>query len=232
MLLLEELFLLNEESKARRAWEGKLKKIDALMGWMYEKDILTPNEKKDKDRIFYQYYRYYNDGDLPSIVKRRGVGIRSGKNVIERELEDALDSFIKKILSKYLPTINRTEFRLDNLLKQLSMVKRSADEEDSYGLLNYWLKSVKIKDDEGALFGIVEELKKAHEAMKDSLGKADSKKGSMVMSYARKQMKNENTWTPELEAEYKELADSCKKVSEFIDNIITGTRKLKDALSK
>ena len=57
-----EMFL---EAEPLRAWNNKLKSIDDLMSWMYDKDILNKGEKSDKDRIFRQYYRYYNDGDFP-----------------------------------------------------------------------------------------------------------------------------------------------------------------------
>lgn len=60
MQLLNELLeVLSEASKAQRAWNGKLKNVDALMAWLYDKDILTKTEKAQKDKIFNAYYRFY-----------------------------------------------------------------------------------------------------------------------------------------------------------------------------
>lgn len=222
-MLVKELF---EASRPGRAWSGKIKKIDDLLAWMYDKDILTATDKKEKDRIFYAYYRYYNDGDLPGFLRVKGVSKHDTQRV-EEELEKYLEAFIKKMLAKYLPKIDRTEFRYDTILKNLETVKNVAKRNDSYGLLEYWLKKVKIKDEDGTLAKLVNELQKYHDSLKDKIKSASSEHSNKILSAAREYMKKDKTWTKDMEKDYIEVSDLCSKVANFISSLMSGISKLK-----
>lgn len=87
-----------------RAWNGRLSTIDALMAWMYNKDIFSETEKKTKDILFRKYYRYYNDGDTP-----RGYAHASVMRT-ETYLEDELCMFIRTVLKKYQGKYSRRAF--------------------------------------------------------------------------------------------------------------------------
>ena len=92
---------LHEASHAGRAWSGKIKNIDNLLSWMYDKGILNKTEQAEKDRTFRQYYRYYNDGDIPQ-------GMRfDSEEKIELAIEQKVEEFIKKILAKYTGKYDR-----------------------------------------------------------------------------------------------------------------------------
>ena len=220
---IQELF----EAKKMRAWSGKLKNIDALFHWMYEKGILTATDKKRKDKVFYQYYRYYNDGDMPAALKVKGFSKWSNKDSVETELEAYLESFIKEMLTKYMPRVNRAEFRIDNTLKQLYIVQDVAKRDDAYSLLNYWLQKVKIKDADGSLKAIVDDLKTAYDAAKTAFDKVDPASSNTVMSYRIERMKEAGKDVSKLEPKWAAVVEQTQKVHAFISDLITATKKLK-----
>lgn len=218
--------LLNEASRPGRAWNNKIKKIDSLLAWMYDKDILTATDKKEKDKVFYQYYRYYNDGDLPGFLRIKGVGKHDTKQ-IEEELEKYLEAFIKKMLAKYLPKVDRTEFRYDKLIDDLTSVSSAAYSKDAHALLTYWLKTVKIKDDRGKLGNWVEMLDEIYNKLKNKANTVQPESKNTVMSYRRKDMKKSGLWTKDMERDWVEVEDLCDQIGGFINNIILGINKLK-----
>ena len=161
---------LNEVSKPRRGWSGKLSRIDALLAWMYDKGILTKGEKAEKDKIFRQYYRYYNDGDLPGAMRKQGHSlIKKGKYSKgmdqdgEEALEKYLEAFIKKILGKYMSKIDRSEFRIDKAIGDLTTAKRVASDGYHKDVVKYWIDKVKIKDEGGQLANLVSSLENAND---------------------------------------------------------------------
>lgn len=219
----QELF----EAKARRAWEGNLKKIDELFSWMYDRNILTATEKKKKDTVFRQYYRYYNDGDYPAGLKTSGVSKWDGKAKVEAALEEYLEKFVKEILTKYLPKIDRTEFRIDNLLKELKTLKSVASRADAYALLNYWLKKVKIGDSTGELKTLVSKLEKTYAAAEAAFNKANPAGSNTTMSYRVQDMDKAGTMTPELRKHWLAVKTDCAAIENFIDDLSAATSKLK-----
>ena len=104
---------LHEASQAGRAWSGKLTNVDNLMSWMYDKGIMNKTEQAEKDRTFREYYRYYNDGDIPRSMR----GMKDEE--IELNIEKKVEEFIKKILAKYTGKFDRRDFRVDTLLGDL-----------------------------------------------------------------------------------------------------------------
>lgn len=111
-----------EAQTAGRAWNGRLAKIERLLTWMYDQNILTKTEKEQKDAIFRQYYRYYNDGDFPRGLYGLGIRSYSSKEEIEDALEEYLSRFIRRILSKYLPKIDRTDFNYQDAIKSIDNI--------------------------------------------------------------------------------------------------------------
>lgn len=220
--------LLSEASTPRRAWEGKLEKIDKLLAWMYDKDILTATDKKKKDSVFRQYYRYYNDGDMPAALKKRGISKWSGRESIEKALEEYLEEFIKEMLAKYLPKADRTEFRYDTLIKTLTSVSNVIQDNDVYGLLNYWIKKVKIKDDSGKLAELLENLETLYKTLKKKADAADPKSSNTTITYRRDQMKKSSLWTDSMERDYIEIEDLMGKVGSFVTDAISAVKKLKN----
>ncbi len=165
--------------KNRRAWNGKIQKIDELLMWMYDKDVLNKGEKAQKDSLFYKYYRYYNDGDVP-----RGMKFYSNQE-IEKNLEDSLDAFIKKILSKYMQKISRKEFRKNMSQEKTEFLIKLAKECDYYGLCNYWVKDCKDKEIVKMIKNLKSEYNIVNEMLRTYLVNNNlSDHKNMVMSYA------------------------------------------------
>jgi hypothetical protein len=143
------------EVKPTRAWNGKLEKIGELIDWMYSKNILTETDKKKKDSLFHKYYRFYNDGDFPKGLKGNTYNAYDYKYVqtylsrenghrkeveldVETALETQLEEFIKYVLSKYLPKINRKEFHKDIVMRAYDDVLEKIINKDPHGLF-YWI---------------------------------------------------------------------------------------------
>lgn len=222
-MLLNEL--LTEASTPQRAWDGKLKKIDALLAWMYDKDILTKTEKAKKDTVFRAYYRYYNDGDIPKGIS--GVNRHTPEEEVAKALEIYLETFIKSILSKYLPRVDRTEFRIDKLVKDLSSVIGVSADHDAHGLLTYWLKTVKINDPESVLKQLVDTLKEQYAAVKNAADAADPKSENTVMSYRADQMKKAGKWNKSLEKAWNAAKGTMDEITEFLKNLQSSVKDLK-----
>ena len=224
--------ILNEASTPQRAWQGKLKRVDAILGWMYDKNILSAGDKKKKDSVFRQYYRYYNDGDMPAALKVKGISKWDGSNKVETELEKYLETFIKEMLSKYMSKVNRTEFRLDRLISELGIVSDVAGRGDAHGLLNYWLKKTKIKDEKGELPELIEKLQKSYDLLYEKLNDVDPDSNNKVLSYRKEMMEKNGNWDDECDLLYKILRKNTDRIKAFVDVIIEGAKKLKDELKK
>ena len=221
-----------DEAKARRAWNNRLKKIDELMWWLYDKGILTKTEQKKKDSVFHQYYRYYNDGDMPAALKTKGYSKWDPDAKVEEALEEYLEGFIKQILGKYLPKIDRAEFRTDILIKNMKVVKDVADRNDAYSLLTYWLKKIKISDADGSLKAKVDALQKSYDAAKTAFDKAHPATSNTVMSYRKDKMVDAGVWDKSFDKLWDAVVKDCAEIGNFVQNIIDGAEKLKKEMAK
>lgn len=131
---------LNEASNPGRLG-SKMKNIDGLFSWLYDKDILTATDKKKKDSMFNKYYRYYNDGDFPRGLK--DLTRWDHPDDIALALEKQVEDFIKYVLAKYVGKYDRNEFRISKYLKQLKNLKaRLTDSMKSHGTVSFWLDRV------------------------------------------------------------------------------------------
>jgi len=224
-MLIKEL--LTEASVPQRAWSGKLKKVDALLSWMYDKDILNKGEKAKKDQIFSAYYRFYNDGDMPAALKIRGLSKYSKSEEVEMALEEYLEAFIKSTLTKYLPKIDRTEFRLDKAIKDLDDVIDVASRNDVHGLLTYWLKTVKLNDEDSALKAMVDTLDEQYKALKEEADEADPKSNNTVMSYRIEKMKEDKKWNKSLQKKWDAMTVTMAGITQFLKNVQTSIKDVK-----
>lgn len=139
------------EAKTGRAWGGKLDKVEKLFSWMYDKDIMNKGEKAQKDRLFQKYRRFYNDGEIPrgklySHIAGQAKYSKPAREEVAEILETEVESFMKKVLSKYLPKIDRGDFRLDTEIDYLEKMIRVISKD----LDLYWVGDMKkkIKDEE------------------------------------------------------------------------------------
>jgi hypothetical protein len=220
-----ELF---EASKPGRAWNNKLSKIDKLMAWMYDKNILSKTDKERKDRVFYQYYKYYNDGVIPGYLKNKGFSKYSNKNELETELEKHLEDFIKEMLSKYLPKVDRKDFRIDNTIDILNRILESAENHDPHGLITYWYKKYK-KYDEGFL-NQIDEIRKKYDIVKSKLDSESPDTSNMVLSYRVDKMKKDKTITPESKKLVNDLYMSMDSLGVYVKNLIRSLEDIKNNL--
>jgi hypothetical protein len=91
--------------KSRRAWNGKLSRIDNFLQRTYES--MTKTDQNKKDTAFRRYYRYYNDGDFP-----RGLRYSDGQYVtsyqLDERIEEALEQNVNKVIGHLLKKYWRT----------------------------------------------------------------------------------------------------------------------------
>jgi hypothetical protein len=232
--------ILSEAAKARRAWEGRLKHIDGLMAWMYDKDILTKGEKKDKDRIFNAYYRFYNDGDIPGFLKKQGFGQWAMDSDVQREkmeraLEDYLEAFVRKILGKYITKVDRTEFRYDQMIDTINTIRRVIERDDAHGLVTFWYEKLHKKDASHVLSRI-DDLRVSYSSLEKEVGKAcdayewensyDNPKNK-VMTYAKQEMEKVGIWEPRFEKMWIEVRKQMVGIRELVDNLLAAAQKAK-----
>jgi len=230
------------EAKKGRAWSGKINQIDGLMSWLYDKDILGKGEKNKKDSIFRQYYRYYNDGDFPRALSSKGIGKYNHPDQIENALEELLDDFIKKILTKYLPKINRTEFRYDQALSELKSLKGAIDDDNWHGVTNYWGKRTKVDSPEfnKLLSTLEKEYVSYKKSVDDHMKTLDlSKYGEYSFEQPssnhsiksnREKMKGKGDWPKNLEKGYQNLEDITREMGYKVNDVIVFTQRAKELL--
>lgn len=233
---------INEASKPGRAWSGKIANIDKLLSWLYDKDILKKGDKNKKDSFFYQYYRYYNDGDIP-----RGLPVRFSRDEIkyseysrqqlERMLEDKIEDYIKSILSKYRGKYDRQEFRYDTALSNYRTLKSIIHDNEFYSLLSYWSKSIKVNDSEfeklldtaqkqfDKLRAAVDKAIEEYPDAPDSWGFTLSK--NKTISSTKEALEEIGLWDDKLEKVYGEIDATFRKMEDIVDGIIEATELAK-----
>lgn len=223
------------EAKAMRAWGGKLKQVDKLLSWMYDKDILNKGEKNKKDSLFNQYYRYYNDGDFPRGLKdEQGYVLSkySHAETIQTALEAKIEDFIKKVLAKYMDKIDRKDFRIDQGLADIETVIDVSARFDVHSLTKYWHKNVKDAD----TLAMIKELetkydqleaitKTANDAHKWE-NKYDNPQNTMMGS-RKTVMTTAGIWTSEMETMWKVIQTEMIKITTKLKNIKSALEELK-----
>ena len=232
---------LNEASRPGRAWSGKLENLENLFSWMYSKGILNKDEKAKKDRIFRQYYRWYNDGDFPSDLRLK-VSQSDRDEVIEKALEELIEKFMKEVLNKYTGKYDRREFHIDTLLGDLNTLENivaghndsSRGEPDPYGLLNYWGKKINTGDSEfEKMLGELGPLyKDVDESTDKALEKAGEKLGGYTIAYRRQMAKDKGIWTADLEKKYQKMKDHMLKMHEILKTVIEATQRARTSLNR
>ena len=148
----------------------------------------------------------------------------------EEALEEYLDKFIKSILTKYLPKIDRTDFRLDKAIKDLETVIKICGQYDPHGILTYWIKTVKMDPESNPkLEALVTKLQKQYDSLKAAADKASPKTSNTTMSYRKEKMKEESTWDAAMEKQWVALVETMDEITEFLKNIQEGIKKLKQS---
>lgn len=221
-------------AKPGRAWNNKLDKINDLFSWMYNKDILSPREKQTKDSLFGSYYRYYNDGEFPSRLRKYDLHKYSNPKQIEEALEKEVEEFIIKILSKYAGTYDRSEFHYDMLVKKLNDAIEELNPQ-SFGThsIKYFVNKIPRLDEE--INSYLEQLQTLSQSFNEDINKIKSQvnddnnklylSDSSGESNRISTLKELGLLTPEIESKYKEMAQIVIKIRTKLRNVLTAAEE-------
>ena len=229
-------------AKPGRAWEGKLSKIDSLLSWMYNKNILSPREKQIKDSLFRSYYRYYNDGDFPARLRKYDLHKYSNPKQIEETLEQEVEEFITKILSKYAGTYDRSEFNYDMLINKIKNAIYYTNLHKNYFCLDSfkgYVKIVKSLSNDDEIKSYLEELNQLENKFKNDVEAAvnnnedkitdeyerERKLQNYVFSATIEKLKKYGLWNEELQADYAQIAKIIIKVRSKLQNVLTAAEE-------
>lgn len=195
---------------------SKMKNIDDLFSWLYDKDILTQTDKNKKDSLFRKYYRYYNDGDFPRGVK--GVTRWDHPTDIAKALEDQAEEFIKYVLAKYVGRYDRNDFKISKYKKQLDSLKRRlTDIMRGHSTVSFWLDRVSpALIDKSEFLQTIEEIKDVEEKLKKEIKAA----GFSASKYI-------DVYTPE----YKGVRDDDEVVDNLSKDLLNKREELYKELS-
>lgn len=190
-----------------------LDNIDDLFTWLYDNNILNKTDKKEKDSIFYQYYRYYNDGDFPrSLIKRKGVYSHDPKEKIKKALEEVLREFISRILFKYHNKYNRQDYyddiELNNYKDLLNIITKDVPD---LSLYLYFYKKYKTHKSYNTpmLNKLFIELENKYSIFR--LNVPEKYKG-YTLPYIHNELTKNNEWEHKTKAIYKEIIMISKKI--------------------
>lgn len=218
------------EVKPGRAWSGKISRIDTLLGWMYDKGILTTVEKEEKDKIFRQYYRYYNDGDFPRLVSRKDVRSQASKSEIESALEEVLEDFIKSILKKYSGKFDKSEFAYDKFIGEMEELLRVFNGND-LSSMRYFGNKIPVPDNEFLkLYKVLMNLKdEADEYMAPVIDKNWPVKNwdsphSKIYSFKKEALQKAGLWDKNLIILDSEIQKTIVNMRSIISNVIIAAK--------
>jgi len=203
------------EVKARRAWSGKLKRIDKLLAWMYDNDILNKGEKNKKDTLFNKYYRYYNDGDFPKGLKDKdGNAVYKGMQgkYVEEALEYQLEEYMKKVLSKYSSKIDKVKFKNDEIIDTIDDIFFNL----KYLHIDMAYKNLKDSNDL-QVKALVFHLNKKYNIIQKAIG------NNHTLSYNYEN----GLVTDKYKSTYDEILVLSKKLQDRLELYKTGVKKLK-----
>src|SRR5271157_6589274 len=140
----ESLNMLNEKSHVYRA-SNTFNNINDALHKLY--DVMSQSDKNLKDKIFHQYYRFYNDGDVYKFpydtLERLGMtkeGIRNLKDIFgynasarrdanigrgheyiydryKKGIEEAVEVIARYLLKKYGKKLDRSALYLEKRIE-------------------------------------------------------------------------------------------------------------------
>lgn len=206
-----------ERNHNGRAWEGKLEKINDLIDWMINKEIIDQHDREKWYNIVRQYYRYYNDGDRPEDMEGYS------NSDIETYLEQRLEDQIKYILSKYQGKYNRADFNIDNAISKTKQVLYTADFEDQYysskSVLYFAEKNLNTADER--VKELLANLKKASQAFRVEVAVVLGKYPNLVEGAVIATLKKDSKMNDKLEQAAKQLKHATDEVAAYCKDLLT-----------
>ena len=212
-----QLEVLTERSRNGRAWSGKLEKINDLINWMIDKNIVNQRDREQWSNVVHQYYRYYNDGDIPEGLEGWSA------DTIESYLEERLENKIKEILSNYQGKYNRADFNVDNAISKTKQVLYTADFEDQYysskSVLYFAEKNLNTADER--VKELLANLKKASQAFRDEVAVVLGKYPNLVEGAVIATLKKDGKMNDKLEQAAKQLKQATDEVAAYCKDLLT-----------
>lgn len=163
---------INENVKITRGWDGKLDYSNRLCGLIVELNLVSETLIKSYENCVHQYYRYYNDGDTPRLIRGYGVKKSDGEKAVEEALETEIVRIMSLVISQVKSTTKlRTFLRKQKSRSRIFTIKSHIDDNDLYSVLpvfnsleeynsrGYWFNQL-LENDLSVMPELTEEIKK------------------------------------------------------------------------
>ena len=149
---------------------------------------------------------------------------------IEEALEAAIDEFLKQMLTKYLPKVDRTVYRMDQTLKTIDQLTRIANDVDPYAL-EVFSKDLKLEDD-SLLVMFLDKLFEESKDLNEELDKVSPNTQGYSTKYRIAYMKEDpmqyGKITPEITTKWESITKLCKKIAMLLGYMKETVEKVRD----
>ena len=211
---------LQEASYAGRGWAGKLSKINSLINWMDEKNILSPFESHEWDAIKDRYYRWYNDGE------------RDGETNTAEYREYDLEQFIKKVLAKYRGKYDRADFRFDTAIAKLDDLIDFYGCQEKFYAISELIKKIKetLNTDAKEVKEIITNLEFAKKEFETEVKKVLNPYPSLIEGAIIRELKNSKLMNKKIESKVSAIREAVKALIDYCESIKEIYKKSKAVL--
>lgn len=158
----------------------------------------------------------------------------SNREKVAEALEAKLEEFIRKILSKYISKIDRSDYRLDQAINDIQTPISVVYRYDVEALVTYWHKN--IKDPE--VLDMIKSLESEYNKLKEITDKANDSHPwedtwsnpnpkTIRMVPAVGMMKDAGIWTADMERRWVSIKKAMNLIGTKLENIKTSLEELK-----
>ena len=230
---------INENVKVTRGWDGKLDYSNRLCGLIVELNLVSESLIKSYENCVHQYYRYYNDGDTPRLIRAYGVKKSDGEKAVEEALETEIVRIMSLLISQVQSTTKlRTFLRKQKSRSRIFAVKSHIDNNELHSVLpvfnnseeynsrGYWFNQL-LENDLRAMPELTNEIKKlsSQYTIASSFIKKHTPQLSNIVYYAVVESYNKMEEC-EIKKDFFDIKDSMK------DGLKSVSKMLGDELAK
>jgi len=225
-IIREEIKIFKE---AKQVFWG-LDNIHNILDWMYKKNILSTSEKTEMDIMYKSIMNYEKTGKLPKILKDKGINKDSTYEETWKAVDDIFSDFSKTILSNYFNLSNRTKFRYDEVIKELSELRKMLKKEQYNWLVQTTYKSVGIPivKNNKDIHNFIIKIENSYKELMDDMTKVSSSVPvHLGLNVSMNNLKEKKRWNNSLEGKYKKLVSIKDDLLELVNTLFVSFKNLR-----